>query len=60
MTSAGHLTALSRTRVGVTSWTSTHDAGGGDDGESPMPKWPPRGLSNLPPILPWWGGRRRG
>lgn len=30
----------------------------GDDGESPMPKRPARGLSDLPPLLPWWGGRR--
>ncbi|MFI8829289.1 hypothetical protein ACIGXE_36940, partial [Streptomyces sp. NPDC053431] len=32
----------------------------GDDGESPMPKRPAGGLSDLPPILPWWGGHRRG
>jgi hypothetical protein len=32
----------------------------GDDGESSMPKRPARGLSDLPPILPWWGERRRG
>ncbi|MFD9410171.1 hypothetical protein ACFWBN_24610 [Streptomyces sp. NPDC059989] len=32
----------------------------GDDGESPMPKWPARGVSDLPPILPWWGEHRRG
>ncbi|WP_433890561.1 hypothetical protein [Streptomyces sp. CA-111067] len=32
----------------------------GDDGESPPPKRPARGLSDLPPILPGWGdGRRR-
>lgn len=32
----------------------------GDDGESRMPKRPPRGLGDLPPILPLWGERRRG
>jgi hypothetical protein len=32
----------------------------GDDGETPMPKRPPRGLGDLPPILPWWGERGRG
>ena len=32
----------------------------GDDGESPMPKRPARELSDLPPIMPWWGERRRG
>lgn len=32
----------------------------GDDGESPMPKRPARGLSDLPTILPWWGKQHRG
>lgn len=32
----------------------------GDDGESPMPKPPKNALRDLPPILPWWGPRRRG
>lgn len=32
----------------------------GDDGESPTPKRPARGFSDLPPILPWWGVHRRG
>lgn len=31
----------------------------GDDGDSPMPKRPDRGLSDLPPILPWWGDATR-
>lgn len=31
----------------------------GDDGQSPVPKQPKRGLADLPPILPWWGRRRR-
>lgn len=32
----------------------------GDDGESTEPKPPARDLSDLPPILPWWGPRQRG
>ncbi len=31
----------------------------GDDGETPQPKPPTRLLTDLPPILPWWGPRRR-
>ena len=31
----------------------------GDDGESPQPKRPTRPLADLPPILPWWGPKRR-
>jgi hypothetical protein len=31
-----------------------------DDGQSPEPKRPARPLADLPPILPWWGPRRRG
>jgi hypothetical protein len=31
----------------------------GDDGASPMPKPPARGLTDLPPILPLWGEHRR-
>ncbi len=31
-----------------------------DDGESPEPKRPARLLTDLPPILPWWGPRQRG
>ncbi|MFF4509152.1 hypothetical protein [Streptomyces sp. NPDC001401] len=30
----------------------------GDDGESPQPKRPAGCLSDLPPILPWWGDQR--
>jgi hypothetical protein len=30
-----------------------------DDGESPEPKRPARLLTDLPPILPWWGPRQR-
>jgi Plasmid pRiA4b ORF-3-like protein len=30
-----------------------------DDGESPEPKRPSRALTDLPPILPWWGPHRR-
>lgn len=32
----------------------------GDDGESAAPKRPARPRADLPPILPWWGPRRRG
>ena len=32
----------------------------GDDGESTPPKRPARLLSELPPLLPWWGPRQRG
>ncbi|MFB7294044.1 IS1096 element passenger TnpR family protein [Actinacidiphila glaucinigra] len=32
----------------------------GDDGQSPTPKRPARGLADLPPILPWWGEHQRG
>ncbi|MCO1575530.1 hypothetical protein M8C13_07130 [Crossiella sp. SN42] len=39
-------------------WGSLPDQYGrrwdGDDDESPLPKQPARGLSDLPPILPWW------
>ncbi|MFJ5220909.1 hypothetical protein ACIP98_40395 [Streptomyces sp. NPDC088354] len=42
-------------------WGSLPDQYGrrwdGDDGESAVPKRP-RGLSDLPPILPWWGERQ--
>lgn len=31
----------------------------GDDGETAGPKPPSRPLADLPPILPWWGPRRR-
>ncbi|WP_405763994.1 plasmid pRiA4b ORF-3 family protein [Actinacidiphila glaucinigra] len=31
----------------------------GDDGESPAPRRPAGGLSDLPPILSWWGERQR-
>jgi hypothetical protein len=31
-----------------------------DDGESPEPKQPNGLLTDLPPILPWWGPRQRG
>jgi Plasmid pRiA4b ORF-3-like protein len=31
-----------------------------DDGESPEPKRPKGLLTDLPPILPWWGPRQRG
>jgi hypothetical protein len=31
-----------------------------DDGESLPPKRPARLLASLPPLLPWWGPRRRG
>lgn len=30
-----------------------------DDGETVGPKPPSRPLVDLPPILPWWGPRRR-
>ncbi len=30
------------------------------DGELPMPKRPKNPMAGLPPILPWWGPRRRG
>ncbi|MEU2835473.1 hypothetical protein ABZ667_44185 [Streptomyces lavendulae] len=40
-------------------WGSLPDQYGrrwdGDDGESPPPEQPAPGLSDLPPILPWWG-----
>jgi hypothetical protein len=35
------------------------DRWNGDDGESPQPKRPARLLTDLPPILPWWGPQRR-
>lgn len=45
-------------------WGSLPDQYGrqwdGDDGESAPPKPPAGGLSDLPPILPWWGDRHRG
>ncbi|MGW7258681.1 IS1096 element passenger TnpR family protein [Streptomyces sp. NPDC054834] len=45
-------------------WGSLPDQYGrrwdGDDEESPVPKRPPRGLGDLPPLLPWWGDGRRG
>lgn len=31
----------------------------GDDGETPQPKPPTRPLTDLPPILPWWGPQKR-
>ncbi len=44
-------------------WGSLPDQYGrrwdGDDGEAPMPKKPGKGLSDLPPILPWWGAHGR-
>lgn len=30
-----------------------------DDGETPPPKPPTRPLTDLPPILPWWGPQKR-